>query len=135
MNKLTVFFENPYWVGVFERYEKDQIQVAKVVFGPEPKEPELYEFILKHYAKLRFSRPSKTDVKPIKKVNPKRLQRLAQKEQISQGIGTKAQRAIQAEREAMKKERKAMSKAEKEHMKEVKFQMKQEKRKQKKKGH
>ena len=28
--KLTVFFEEPFWVGVFERYEDGKLSVAKV---------------------------------------------------------------------------------------------------------
>ena len=35
--KLTVFFEAPFWIKVFERIEK-KLSVCKVVFGAEPKE-------------------------------------------------------------------------------------------------
>ena len=28
--KLTVYFEEPFWVGVFERIEDDKLSVAKV---------------------------------------------------------------------------------------------------------
>ena len=31
--KLTVFFEEPFWVGVFERYEDGKLSVAKVNIG------------------------------------------------------------------------------------------------------
>ena len=36
--KLTVFFEEPFWVGIFERIEDGKLSVAKVTFGAEPKE-------------------------------------------------------------------------------------------------
>mgnify|MGYP002508799592 FL=1 len=45
--KLTVFFEEPFWVGVFERVSDGKLSVCKVTFGAEPKDYELYEFILK----------------------------------------------------------------------------------------
>lgn len=33
---LTVFFEEPFWVGVFERLENGRITASKVTFGAEP---------------------------------------------------------------------------------------------------
>ena len=35
--KLTVFFEAPFWIGVFERIERRKLSVCKVVFGAEPR--------------------------------------------------------------------------------------------------
>ena len=35
--KLTVYFEEPFWVGIFERIEDGNVSVAKVTFGAEPK--------------------------------------------------------------------------------------------------
>ncbi len=35
--KLTVYFEDPFWVGVFEKIQGPRYQVARVVFGSEPK--------------------------------------------------------------------------------------------------
>ena len=34
--KLTVYFEDPFWVGVFERVEDGKLSVCKVTFGAEP---------------------------------------------------------------------------------------------------
>ena len=39
--KLTVFFEEPFWVGIFERIEDGKLSVAKVTFGAEPKDCEV----------------------------------------------------------------------------------------------
>ena len=36
--KLTVYFEEPFWIGVFERIEDGKLSVAKVTFGAEPKD-------------------------------------------------------------------------------------------------
>ena len=77
--KLTVFFENPFWVGIFENFENDNLSVCKVTFGSEPKEYEIYDFILKKFYNLRFSNEMKSNFsKKIK--NPKRRQREIKKE-------------------------------------------------------
>ena len=51
-DKLTVYFEEPFWVGVFEKVEGKKLSVSKVTFGTEPKDYEVYEFLLKHYYDL-----------------------------------------------------------------------------------
>ena len=53
--KLTVLFENPFWIGVFERREGRNLSVAKVIFGAEPKEYHVYEFVQKKYFDLELS--------------------------------------------------------------------------------
>lgn len=72
--KLTVLFEEPFWVGVFEKIENGRLSVAKVTFGAEPKDCEVYEFILKHYYDLQFS-PAVEIAVAEKHKNPKRMQR------------------------------------------------------------
>ena len=41
---LTVFFEDPFWVGVFERIEDGKLSVCKVTFGAEPKDYEVWDY-------------------------------------------------------------------------------------------
>ena len=53
--RLTVYFEAPFWVGVFERTRSGALFAARVVFGAEPKDYEVYARVLKEYARLRFS--------------------------------------------------------------------------------
>ena len=43
--QLIVYFEDPFWVGVFERIENGKLSAAKVTFGAEPKEYEVQEFM------------------------------------------------------------------------------------------
>ena len=52
---LTVFFEEPFWVGVFERIEDGRLSVCKVTFGAEPKDYDVLDFVLHHYYELAFS--------------------------------------------------------------------------------
>lgn len=33
--KLTVFFEDPFWVGVFERVSEGKLSACKVTFGAD----------------------------------------------------------------------------------------------------
>ncbi|WHH57862.1 YjdF family protein [Petroclostridium sp. X23] len=135
MNKLTVYFDDPFWIGVFERVENEELMTCRIVFGPEPKDYEVYEFVLKNYHQLKFSRPVAIKEATETKVNPKRLQRKIKKAVENRGISTKAQEAIRLEREANKLERKSKSKRQKELEKELQFQKKQQKKKEKKKGH
>ena len=132
--KLTVLFEEPFWVGIFERVSNGQLSVCKVTFGAEPKDYEVLEFILSQYYKLKFSPAVEVEVRKTAD-NPKRRQRDAHKQVQNSGIGTKSQQALQMQREEMKTERKLISKEQKEAEKLRQFDLKQQKRKEKHKGH
>ena len=106
--KLTVFFEEPFWVGIFERIEDGKLSVAKVTFGAEPKDYEVQEYIQKCYFSLKFSSVVETVVKDIKR-NPKRMQREVKKQMLEIGIGTKSQQALKLQQEQNKQERKEKS--------------------------
>ena len=131
--KLTVFFEDPFWVGIFERIEKGKLSVCRVVFGSEPKDYEVWEYLLKNYSRLRFS-PSVETVVKKESVNPKRLQRQIRKETVATGIGTKSQQALQMQREENNLVRKALSRKQREAEKQRQFELKQQKRKEKHRG-
>lgn len=133
--QLTVFFEGPFWVGVYERQEDDQLSVCKMTFGSEPKTVEVYELLLKHYRQLTFSRGISVEAAVEKRINPKRLQRAVKAEAQREGIGTKAQEAIKQQQTEKKQARKVQSKAEREAEAERQFQLKQTKRKEKHRGH
>ena len=132
--KLSVYFEEPFWVGVFERIEDGKLSVAKVTFGAEPKDYEVQEYIQKHYASLKFSPAVDTVVKDIKR-NPKRMQREAKRQMQKTGIGTKSQQALKLQQEQYKQERKIRSKEKKEAEKLRMFELKQQKKREKHKGH
>lgn len=131
--RLTVFFEEPFWVGVFERISENSLTVCKVTFGAMPREIEVLEFIRKNYYKLRFSPAVDVKVRNAA-VNPKRVQREAKKRMQTPGIGTKSQQALQQQREQMKTERKAAGKARREAEEKRLYELKQQKRKEKHRG-
>ena len=68
--KLTVYFESPFWVGVFERIENGKLSVCKVTFGSEPKDYEVWEYVLKNYYQLKFN-PAVDVVVKKEATNPK----------------------------------------------------------------
>lgn len=135
--KLTVLFNEPFWIGVFEIVENDEYKVCKITFGTEPKDEETHELILKKFYSLNFSNPILSEENNIidKKQNPKRLQRSIRKETAARGIGTKAQIAMQLQHEQCKVERKKKSKEQRELEEQRKFELKKKKRLEKHKGH
>ena len=134
LGMLTVFFEEPFWVGIFERMEQGKLSVCKVTFGAEPKDYEVWEFVLRHYQDLKFSPAIKADLKQSAD-NPKRRQRSIKKQLQNAGVGTKSQQALAAQREELKTERKKVSKEQRAAEKRRKFELKQQKRKEQLKGH
>ncbi len=132
--KLTVFFEGPFWVGIFERISGGKLSVCKVTFGAEPRDHEVWDFILKHYYELKFSPAIETEVKQTAD-NPKRRQRKARKQLQTLGVGTKSQQALRMQREEMKTHKKQISKKQQEAEKQRQFDLKQQKRKAKHRGH
>lgn len=131
--KLTVYFENPFWVGVFERIDNGKLSVCKVTFGAEPKDYEVWDFVLKNYSQLKFS-PSVDVVVKKEATNPKRIQRELRKQSAYTGVGTKSQQALQLQREENKLARKTVSREQREAEKQRRFDLKQQKRKEKHRG-
>ena len=132
--KLTVFWEGAFWVGIFERISGGKLSVCKVTFGAEPKDYEVWDFILKHYCELKFSPAIETELKQTAD-NPKRRQRNARKQLQALGVGTKSQQALQIQREEMKIQKKQISSEQRNAEKQRQFDLKQQKRKTKHRGH
>lgn len=135
--KLTVLFQEPFWIGIFEINEANEYNVCKITFGAEPKDAQTYEFILKRFYSLNFSHPiiSVNNSFTEKRQNPKRLQRSIQKETSTKGISTKAQIAMQLQHEKCKIEHKKKSKEQREQEEQRQFDLKRKKKLKKHKGH
>lgn len=132
--RLTVFFEEPFWVGVFERRDGSELSVSRVVFGAEPKDAEVWDFVLHGYYGLHFS-PSVDAPVRERAVNPKRMQRQARRQTQSAGVGTKSQQALQLQREQMKTERHQFTREQLLAEQERQFALRQHKRREKHRGH
>jgi hypothetical protein len=131
---LTVFFEDPFWVGVFELIEDGKLSVCKVTFGAEPKEYAVLEYVLQHYYELKFSPAVQVETRRVAD-NPKRRAHAARKQTEQTGIGTKSQQALQLQREQNKIQRKEKRKEERLAEAERRFSLKQQKKKEKRRGH
>lgn len=135
ISKLTVWFDAPFWVGVFERASDGRYAVCKVTFGAEPKDCEVYDFVRKHYHTLRFSPSLEAGAIADQRVNPKRMQREINKQLGGAGIGTKAQQALKLQQEQGKLERRTRTRQQREAEQARQFALRQEKHKQKHRGH
>lgn len=134
-SSFTVLFENPFWIGLYERVENGQYEVCKITFGAEPKEYEVYEFLLQNWKSLKFSPPIKGREIEDRQINPKRKQREIRKQLSNNtGIGTKAQQALKLQHEQCKIERRVQTREQKEAEKDRQFAIRQEKRKAKHRG-
>ena len=132
--KLFVYFEEPFWVLVFERETKEGLSSCKVTYGAEPKEYDIKEFIEKNYYNLKFSPTVFLEKKKELATNPKRMQRQIQKQMKAPLIGTKSMQALKKLQEANKVERKEKNKQVKEAFAQLLFEKKQQKKKQKHRG-
>lgn len=132
-SRMTVFFEEPFWVGVFEKNEDGALSAAKVTFGAEPKDCEVLEFVQKHYFSLSFSPAVEAAVRETKR-NPKRMQRDVKRQLQETGIGTKSQQALKLQQEQGKQARREKSREQRMAEAERMFELKQQKKKEKHRG-
>lgn len=131
---FTVYFEDPFWVGIFEKNILGKLSVCRVVFGAEPKDYEIFEFILRNYDNLRYS-PEVINKQIVKEsINPKRIKRELKRQVQNLGIGTKSQQALKLQYEENKNVRRLKNREQKIIEKEKMFLLKQQKKKEKHKG-
>lgn len=104
-SRLTILFDDPFWIGLYEREDDTEYSVCRIVFGAEPRDQEVYAYLLEHWRTLRFSppRPGTEHLPPPK--SPKRRQREARRMTQAAGIGTKAQQALKLQQEQGKQAR------------------------------
>jgi hypothetical protein len=131
---INIFFEDPFYVGIFERIIDGSLEVAKVIFGSEPSDQEVYNLIIKDSRKIKFSKPLEIDLRSDKKVNPKCLKHKIQKEIRQPEISTKSQQALKSQMESIKKNSKDLKRKNKLMLEDYKYQKKLEKKKLKHKG-
>ena len=132
--KFTVLFDNPFWIGVYERECDGRYEICTITFGAEPKDYEIYWFLLQHYRELKFSPSIESAGKTEGHINPKRMQRAIHRQTTPVGMGTKAQQALSLQRDQQKQERRTAVKERKEEEKQRRFSLRQQKRKEKHKG-
>lgn len=132
--RLTVLFDDPFWIGLYERIEQNQYWVCKITFGAEPKDFDVYHFLLGNWRSLKFSPPIQADSTGEKKVNPKRLQRDISSQLENRGVGTKAQQALKLQHEQCRQERTIRGREQKEAERQRQYALRQEKKRAKHRG-
>lgn len=134
-SSFIVYFEEPFWVGVYTRICGMQLQAAKITFGAQPTEPQIYAYLLQNWGRLHFSPIIQNSTPVCVHSNPKRRQREARRQTSANGIGTKSQQALKKAQIDGKQARQKRSRMEKEALAARQFALRTEKRKQKHKGH
>lgn len=132
---LTVTFQAPFWVGLYEREENGLYQVCKITFGAEPKDYEVYHFLQNHWKDLTFSPPLPTGAVPQRHPNPKRQQREIKKQLQMPAIGTKAQNAMKRQQEARVQARRVLRRKQRTQERERQHDLRQKKHREKHRGH
>lgn len=131
--RITVCFEAPFWVCLFEREWKGWLEVSRIVFGAEPRDQEIYAWLLEHWQELRFSPQVKEAVRE-RRSNTRRRRREAVAALQARGTGTKAQQALQLQREQEIQERREKRRRRDQAEEEHRFQLRREKKKAKHRG-
>ncbi|MFB6468088.1 YjdF family protein [Cytobacillus sp. Hz8] len=135
--KLTIYYDGQFFVGVIEVVSGNTLKAYRYVFGAEPNDQEVLVFVhrdLQRFMEMHDQEGIAIPGEPLKKVNPKRLQRIVSKEMKRQKISTKAQKAISKEYEQRKKQNKSQNKHLKDELKKFKREQKIRKAKIKHRG-
>jgi long-subunit acyl-CoA synthetase (AMP-forming) len=106
--KLTIYYDGQFYVGIVETVDGNTLRAYRNIFGPEPKDQDVLEFIYSDLLSLIERNKQKgiiTDQDIQRKINPKRLQRMVSKEIKQVGFSTKAQEALKEEFALRKKEK------------------------------
>ena len=131
---FTVLFQPPFWVGIAERWEEAGYSAARVVFGAEPTDAQLYAWLEREWHRLNFS-PAAEGERPVReRKNPKRAQREARAATQDRGISTRAQEALSRQREQRGLARKEQARGRREQQRQEKYLLRQEKKRAKKRG-
>lgn len=131
---LTLYHDGQFWVGIVEHVENGKLSACRIVFGAEPSDEEVLQFVVRRWESLQFHGEAEADAPKIAK-NPKRRMREASKELSRRPVSTKSQQALSEAREALKSEGRAHRVQAKHQEQERRFAQKQEKKMQKRKGH
>ena len=133
-SRFTVLFQPPFWVGIGERWEADSYSAARVVFGAEPTDAQLLQWLDKEWHRLRFS-PAAEGKRPFKEhSNPKRALREARAATQVQRISTRAQEALSRQREQDGLSRKVQNRHKRQEEAERKYLLRRQKKREKKRG-
>lgn len=131
---LTILFQDPFWIGVYEREGVYCYEACKVTFGAEPRDYEVLAYFEKHWNALRFSPVLEAPKRMAAEKNPKRMQREISRQIHQKGIGTYAQQALSLQREQGRQTRRLQKRAAREAAEKERFAQRKIKKQEKHKG-
>ncbi|MBX3086451.1 MAG: YjdF family protein [Anaerolineae bacterium] len=115
-SRLTILFDAPYWIGLVELEDEGVLYAARHIFGAEPSDQEVYEFVLREVTQLLASLTTgiSLDMAPQRPLNFKRMQRETKRAILNAEITSKAHEAMRVQLEQHKQERQIISREERE---------------------
>jgi hypothetical protein len=131
---FTIFFEDPFWVGILEENYDENNYIGKHIFGAEPTNSGLIQFYLYEFDNIKKIKINESKIE-TKKINFKKSLNKSRKIQNKTGIGTKSQNLFQKAFEETMDIKKKEVKMDEKLDKEEKYKKKQEKKLEKRKGH
>ncbi len=134
--QLTILFNDPYWIGLVELERESCLYAATYLFGAEPGDAEVYQFVLRNLVGLlshmTIGLPVQDRGQPH--VNPKRKQREARRQVMQRGMSTRAQEAVKQQFEQNKQDRVQVTRAQRDIQRDHKRDVAREKAKAKHRG-
>ncbi len=134
-SRFTVYFEDPFWVGLYEREDGGSFEACRIVFGSEPRDQEIYALLNSRFSEMRFSPKLDAGECIDRNVNPKRMQKEIRRSLERKPVSTRSQLALSKQREERKQERCSLSKEEKGRKQKEQYEKHRKKRMEKHKGH
>jgi hypothetical protein len=134
---LTVYFDGQFWIGLVECADADRLRVACHIFGAEPSDGEVLNFVLSDLLSVAARATAAVEIESrIKAIhNPKRAAREAAKVMRQPALSTKAQAALQLQHEQNKIVQRRQTQAEREAEADRKREIAREKARQRHRGH
>jgi hypothetical protein len=118
--RLTILFDAPYWVALLEVEQDGYLYAARHIFGAEPGDQEVYDFVQRDLMALQARMTVGTRVgmaaenSENRTTNYNRSQREVRRQLSQQVVVSKAQEALRLQIEQDKRERKQNRREERE---------------------
>jgi hypothetical protein len=114
--RLTILFDSPYYVGLVEDERDGLLYAARQIFGAEPSDQLVYEFVQRDLLPLMRTMTVGVPVetRTTARVNPKRRLREVRRALAERGLTSAAHKAMRAQLEQNKQERQQDSRADRE---------------------
>lgn len=135
--RLTILFDDPYWIGLLEDERDGCLYASRHVFGAEPSDAQVYDFVLRDIAVLLAQMTVGVPVTAAAAhtVGFKRRLREARRATEERGIASRAQDALRRQLEQNQQARRQVSREEREAEKEHKRAVARQKAREKHRGH